>query len=78
LAEAGVIEQYIAKQFDLMGSNVYEENLIKSFNSSIASLHQMHATTVASISDKEARKKAMEVFREGPFKQWVAVHDKHL
>ncbi|KAG0281371.1 hypothetical protein BGZ97_009275 [Linnemannia gamsii] len=61
LAEAGVIEQYIAKQFDLMGSNVYEENLIKSFNSSIASLHQMHATTVASISDKEARKKAMEL-----------------
>ncbi|KAG0282297.1 hypothetical protein BGZ96_000630 [Linnemannia gamsii] len=78
LAEAGVIEQYLAKQFDLMGSNLYEENLIKSFHSSTASLHQMHSTTVAFIPDREARKKAMGVFREGPFKQWVAVHDKHL
>ncbi|KAF9137906.1 hypothetical protein BG015_002560 [Linnemannia schmuckeri] len=78
LAEAGVIEQYLAKQFDLMGSNEYEMNLIKSFHSSAASLHTLHATTVAFIPDREARWKAMEVFREGPFTQWVAIHEKHL
>ncbi|KAG9066581.1 hypothetical protein KI688_012489 [Linnemannia hyalina] len=78
LAEAGVIEQYLAKHFDLMGNNGYEENLIKSFHSSTASLHSLHATTVAFIPDWEARKKAMETFRDGPFTQWVAIHDKHL
>lgn len=78
LAEAGVIEQYLAKQFDLMGKNDYEKNLIKSFHSSAASLHSLHATTVAFIPDREARKKAMEAFRDGPFTQWVAIQDKHL
>lgn len=78
LAEAGVIEQYLAKQFKLMGNNDYETNLIKSFHSSAASLHSLHATTVAFIPDREARMKAMEAFRDGPFTQWVAIHDKHL
>ncbi|KAG0078431.1 hypothetical protein BGZ90_005256 [Linnemannia elongata] len=78
LPEAGVIEQYLANQFDLMGNNEYETNMIKSFHSSAASLHSLHATTVAFIPDREARKKAMEAFRDGPFTQWVAIHDKHL
>ncbi|KAK5814258.1 hypothetical protein F5H01DRAFT_22357 [Linnemannia elongata] len=78
LAEAGVIEQYLANQFELLGNNEYEMNLIKSFHSSAASLHSLHATTVAFIPDREARKKAMEAFRDGPFTQWVAIHDKHL
>ncbi|KAF9128357.1 hypothetical protein BGW39_005137 [Mortierella sp. 14UC] len=55
LAEAGVIEQYLAKQFGLMGDNEYEENLIKN-----------------------ERKKAMETFRDGPFRAWVTLHEKHL
>ncbi|KAG0370148.1 Glutathione S-transferase S1 [Mortierella sp. AD032] len=78
LAEAGVIEQYLAKQFELLGSNEYEENLIKSFHSSTASLHSLHATTVAFIPDREARKRAMKVFRDGPFRAWVTLHEKHL
>ncbi|KAK3844610.1 MAG: hypothetical protein J3R72DRAFT_438398 [Linnemannia gamsii] len=78
LAEAGVIEQYLAKQFELLGSNEYEENLIKSFHSSTASLYSLHATTVAFIPDREARKRAMEVFRDGPFRAWVTLHEKHL
>ncbi|KAG0271975.1 Glutathione S-transferase S1 [Linnemannia exigua] len=79
LAEAaGVIEQYLAKQFRLMGCNDYEENLIKSFHSSTASLHSLHATTVAFIPDRDARKRAMEVFRDGPFRAWVTLHEKHL
>lgn len=73
-----MIEQYLAKQFDLMGNNEYEENLIKSFHSSSASLHSLHATTVAFIPEWEARKQAMEAFRDGPFTQWVTIHDKHL
>ncbi|KAF9107854.1 hypothetical protein BGX29_004458 [Mortierella sp. GBA35] len=78
LAEAGVIEQYLAKQFGFMGDNEYEENLIKSFHSSTTALFQLHSSAVAFIPDYNARKKAMDAFREGPFMTWVATHEKHL
>ncbi|KAF9933092.1 hypothetical protein FBU30_006593 [Linnemannia zychae] len=78
IAEAGVIEQYLAKQFGLMGDNEYEENIIKSFHSSTAALHALHATTVAFIPDRIQREKAMRAFRDGPFRTWVSIHEKHL
>ncbi|KAF9899575.1 hypothetical protein EC991_008612 [Linnemannia zychae] len=78
LAEAGVIEQYLAKQFGLMGDNEYKENLIKSFHSSAASVHTLHATTVAFIRERNKRLKAMDAFMDGPFQAWVNIHEKHL
>ncbi|CAO3565860.1 unnamed protein product [Mortierella alpina] len=77
LSEAGVIEHYLSKQFGLLGENEYEENLIKVFHSSSASMQNSHASSAVWVAS-EARAAGVAAFREGALRTWMETHEKHL
>ncbi|KAF9968872.1 hypothetical protein BGZ70_000016 [Mortierella alpina] len=77
LSEAGVIEQYLSKQWGLLGDNEYEEHLIKVFHSSSASLQNSHASSAVWVAP-ETRAAGVAAFREGALRTWMESHEKHL
>ncbi|KAF9572268.1 hypothetical protein EC968_010059 [Mortierella alpina] len=77
LAETLVIEQYLAKQFGLLGSNEYEENLVKIFQSSTSSLLMTYAVTVT-WTQPEVKEKSFQFFMGNQLLTWISTHEKHL
>ncbi|KAF9572270.1 hypothetical protein EC968_010061 [Mortierella alpina] len=77
LSETSVIEQYLAKQFGLLGSNEYEENLVKIFQSSTGALLLTYALTVT-WTQPEVKEKSFQFFMENQLLTWVTTHEKHL
>ncbi|KAF9572271.1 hypothetical protein EC968_010062 [Mortierella alpina] len=78
LSETSVIEQYVAKQFRLLGCNDYEENLIKIFQSSTTALQVVFTATVTLSTPHEVKKKAFQSFMENQLLTWITTHEKHL
>ncbi|KAF9959718.1 hypothetical protein BGZ72_008965 [Mortierella alpina] len=77
LSEAGVVEQYLSKQFGLLGDNEYEENLIRIFHSSSASMQNSHASSAVWVAP-EVRAAGVVAFRDGALRTWMETHEKHL
>ncbi|KAF9146112.1 hypothetical protein BG015_011696 [Linnemannia schmuckeri] len=77
LAEMVVIEHYLAKKFDLLGSNEYEESIIKSLHSSSAAIQNAFAGSVT-WNLPEAKAGALGFFTAATLPIWIAAHERHL
>ncbi|KAF9137907.1 hypothetical protein BG015_002561 [Linnemannia schmuckeri] len=77
LAETVVIEHYLAKKFGLLGSNEYEESIIKSFHSSSAAIMSAFASSVT-WNTPEGKAGGLEFFTTSTLPTWIATHEKHL
>lgn len=77
LAETVVIEHYLANKFGLLGSNEYEENIIKSLHSSSAAVQNAFAGTVT-WNTPEGKAGALGFFTTVTLPIWIAAHERHL
>ncbi|KAF9968873.1 hypothetical protein BGZ70_000017 [Mortierella alpina] len=77
LSETCVIEQYLAKQFGLLGSNDYEENLVRIFQSSTSAVQSIFASTVT-WNHPEVKEQSFQFFLGNQLLTWIATHEKHL
>ncbi|KAF9278682.1 hypothetical protein BGZ68_008427 [Mortierella alpina] len=79
VAESKAIELYLAKKYNYLGKNSYEQALISSFVSSIASLwDDIIYSVVAFQGPAEVKQEQMELFRTKKFPDWVRLHEEHL
>ncbi|KAK3823560.1 MAG: hypothetical protein J3Q66DRAFT_332198, partial [Benniella sp.] len=77
LSEAMVVEQFLAKKFNLLGDNDYEEQLIRAFHSSSAHLQSYFAQSVTWCSP-EVKEGNLAQFLTGNLKTFIDTHEKHL
>ncbi|KAF8942295.1 hypothetical protein BGZ47_006641 [Haplosporangium gracile] len=77
LAETVVIEHYLAKKFDLLGSNEYEESVIKSLHSSSAAIQNAFGGSVT-WNAPEGKAGGLEFFTTAALPTWIATHERHL
>ncbi|KAG0275989.1 hypothetical protein BGZ95_008145 [Linnemannia exigua] len=77
IAETHAVENYLAKQFGLMGDNEYEEAIIRSFHCSSASLFTIFSGSVI-WNLPEVREKTLEAFKTNQLALWVQTHERHL
>ncbi|KAF9428174.1 hypothetical protein BGZ94_003180 [Podila epigama] len=77
IAESWVIDTYLAKRFNLLGKNEYEEQTIKAFYSHIHYLRERSLMKMSwTFPDK--RKQAFETFTEKQLPWWISVTETHL
>ncbi|KAK3846942.1 MAG: hypothetical protein J3R72DRAFT_208352 [Linnemannia gamsii] len=76
ISETHAIENYLAKQFGLMGDNEYEEAIIRSFHCSSASLFAVFSGSVV-WNLPEVRDKTLEAFKK-QLTHWAQNHERHL
>ncbi|KAF9330675.1 hypothetical protein BG006_006362 [Podila minutissima] len=74
-AESQAIERYIAKKFNLLGENVWEEQQINEFVSSID--FQLTNYTKVMFAPAESRHKEAEAFHQN-FAKWILFMERHL
>ncbi|KAF9307697.1 hypothetical protein BG003_000347 [Podila horticola] len=74
-AESQAIERYIAKKFNLMGENVWEEQQTNEFVSSID--FQLTNYIKVMFAPAESRHKEAETFHQS-FAKWVVFMERHL
>ncbi|KAF9933089.1 Glutathione S-transferase S1 [Linnemannia zychae] len=77
LAESIVIDHYLAKKFDLLGDNEWEEQTIKAHYNNIHYLRERSFMTVT-WTYAEKRKEAMERFLTRTLPTFIATHEFHL
>ncbi|KAF9289218.1 hypothetical protein BGZ68_009817 [Mortierella alpina] len=77
ISEANLVEQYLAKQFGLLGSNDYEEYLVKIFQSSSSAI-QLNLALTVTWTQPEVKEKSFQFFKENSLATWIATHEKHL
>ncbi|KAF9384907.1 Glutathione S-transferase S1 [Podila verticillata] len=77
ISEATVIEQYLAKQYSLLGDNEYEETLIKSFHSTSYSIQNLFASTIT-WNQPEASPKCLCYFKANSLPSLCESLERHL
>ncbi|KAG0311723.1 hypothetical protein BGZ99_009950 [Dissophora globulifera] len=77
LSEIFVIDHYLARKFDLLGENAWEEQLIKAYHSSSCYLRERLNTRVT-WNYKNVMHRAMELFLAQTLPLWIDTHSKHL
>ncbi|KAF9899574.1 hypothetical protein EC991_008611 [Linnemannia zychae] len=77
LAETVVVEHYLAKKFGLLGTNEYEESIIKMCHSSSAAIQNTFAGAVT-WNDPEGKAKGLAFFTSSSLPSWIETHEKHL
>ncbi|KAF9933091.1 hypothetical protein FBU30_006592 [Linnemannia zychae] len=77
LAETVVIEHYLAEQFGLLGSNKYEESLIKMLHSSSAAIMIGYSVSVT-WNQPEVKSKTLAYFTSSSLPDWIECHERHL
>ncbi|KAF8931288.1 hypothetical protein BGZ52_012922 [Haplosporangium bisporale] len=75
LAEAMVIDVYLAEEFGLLGDNKYEELTIKAFNSSV---HFLMERFFRSLSSTTERKQNIDTFIDYFLPKFIYDHEFHL
>ncbi|KAF9910017.1 hypothetical protein BX616_010993 [Lobosporangium transversale] len=79
IAESDSIERYLARKFDLYGSNALEEVIINTYLSQAnAVTGQVIARYYSADDDKEAQEKVRKQLVEGPISNWIKYHERHL
>ncbi|KAF9970808.1 hypothetical protein BGZ73_006417 [Actinomortierella ambigua] len=78
LAESQAIERYLARKFNLLGSNLWEEHLVNEFFSSTDQLNIVLTTTFLPATTPEARVEAYNKIVDNQLPVWIAQHEKHL
>ncbi|KAF9171047.1 hypothetical protein BGX21_008079 [Mortierella sp. AD011] len=77
LAELSVIEFYLGKKFGLVGSNDWEEQLIRSHTNSSQALFDKLAITVIR-APKELQPQMLQLFIEKQIPEWALFHEQNL
>ncbi|KAF9083248.1 hypothetical protein BGX23_011647 [Mortierella sp. AD031] len=77
ISETLAIENYLAKQFGLLGDNEYEETLIRAFHCSSATLHGVFSNSVT-WNLPEVQEKTLAAFKARQLVHWVKAHERHL
>ncbi|KAF9348569.1 hypothetical protein BGX34_002399, partial [Mortierella sp. NVP85] len=77
LAEALVIEQYLAKRFGLLGDNEWEEQLIRMLHSSTMYFRERHFMRVV-WNFKDRMDTTFDTFMTQALPVWIETHTKHL
>lgn len=77
MAESLAIERYLARKFNLLGSNAWEEHLVNEYVNSTESLNVLF-NKVMLTSDLEARQKESEIFYRDHLSRWIQTHERHL
>jgi len=77
LAETLAIERYLARKFNLLGSNAWEEHLVNEYVYSTESLNN-NFNKILFASDLEVRQKEAEVFYRDHLSRWIQTHERHL
>ncbi|KAF9575550.1 hypothetical protein EC968_002486 [Mortierella alpina] len=79
VAESKAIEVHLAKKFQCLGKNSYEEALISSFVSSIASLWDDIVISLISLqASEEVKQEQLQLFLTKKIPTWVRIHEDHL
>jgi len=77
LAELNVIEFYLANKFGLMGSNAWEDQLVRSYSTSTHSLFEKFVVSVIR-SPKDLKPQLMQAFVEKQIPEWAEFHERIL
>ena len=77
LAELSVIEFYLAQKLGLLGSNAWENQLIRSYASSSFALFDKFVVTVVR-SPPELKAQMMESFTSKQVGEWATFHERIL
>ncbi|KAF8938792.1 hypothetical protein EDD21DRAFT_374699 [Dissophora ornata] len=77
ITESTVIDLFLAKKFDLLGSSEYEEQTIKAFYSSIHFLRE-RCLQQMSWTWADKRKVAFEEWTTQYMPDWIRIHELHL
>ncbi|KAF9574713.1 hypothetical protein EC968_005718 [Mortierella alpina] len=77
LAEMSVIEFYLATKFGFMGSNAWEDLLIRSYTTSTQSLFEKFVVSVIR-SPKDLQPQLMQTFVEKEIPEWAKFHERIL
>ncbi|KAF9997414.1 Glutathione S-transferase S1 [Entomortierella chlamydospora] len=79
ICESDTIERYLAKKFDLVGDNAFEETIINSYVNNTNALMMYIFYAYYRLKDRDPALKA-EVREElaGPFAVWANLNEKHL
>lgn len=78
LTELSVLEEYIGRKYNFLGSNPYEANQILAYNNSSQSLFDKFVTLVARITDLDLRSKLREIFVNDFIAEWAEFHERAL
>ncbi|KAF9978146.1 hypothetical protein BGZ73_003527 [Actinomortierella ambigua] len=77
LGESGVIDQYLARQFGLMGSNLWEEKYIAMLYSSSSSMIERVSSRYI-WNHEDAREDCLRLMKKTILPEWVAAHEGYL
>ncbi|KAF9204312.1 hypothetical protein BGZ49_005437 [Haplosporangium sp. Z 27] len=77
LAEINVIETYLGRKFDIVGSNDWEEQLIRSYFNSTQALFDKLVVTVLR-APKELQAQMLQLFVEKQIPEWALFHERAL
>ncbi|KAF9933090.1 Glutathione S-transferase S1 [Linnemannia zychae] len=77
VAESMVIEQYLAKKFDLFGDNEWEDLTIRALYSNIHFFLERSLTKMTWVAP-ERRKRGLEIFLQHFLPEFISDHEMHL
>ncbi|KAK9758418.1 hypothetical protein K7432_017824 [Basidiobolus ranarum] len=77
LSEVVVIDSFLAKKYNLLGDNDYDEQLIKIFYMSTHYLQERFATA-CTWSHPSVQAGQFEYFKKNMLPTWIKTHEKHL
>ncbi|KAG0309402.1 hypothetical protein BGZ99_000865 [Dissophora globulifera] len=77
IGETEVIERYLAKKFNLLGQNEWEQLMIEQYHSSTLALQVMYRQNFL-FSPPEKRVESATSFYNDIFKKFVTVHERYL
>ncbi|KAF9290748.1 hypothetical protein BGZ68_006145 [Mortierella alpina] len=77
LAELSVIEFYLASKFGFMGSNAWEDQLVRSYTTSTQALFEKFVVSVIRMP-KDLQPQLTQAFVEKQIPEWVEFHERIL
>lgn len=77
LAELSVIEFYLASKFGLMGSNAWEDQLVRSYTTSTQALFEKFVVSVIRMP-KDLQPQLTQAFVEKQIPEWAEFHERIL
>lgn len=77
LTELSVLEEYIGRKYNFLGSNAWESNQILAYNSATQSLLDKFVTLVVR-ADPEIVARMKETFVNGFIGEWAEYHERNL
>ncbi|KAG0261676.1 hypothetical protein BG011_000772 [Mortierella polycephala] len=76
LAESQAIEHYLARKFNLMGANSWENHLVDRYYTSMETLSNNFIKVM--FAPLEKRQTEAEIFYRDHLPRWIAAHEHHL